>query len=111
MTLPGFQAEFALGASKLQAIRPTATGNIPNDVYPAQAWLDVLQKWRESSGRGDVRPDCPPGQRPTSVCEWWLPVYECRFTSAADYECYIKRWHCPSYRWECRPLELSVART
>ena len=111
MTLPGFQAEFALGASKRRTIRPTATGDIANDVYPAQAWLDVLQKWRQQSGRGYMVLDCPPGQRAASVCEWWLPIYECRFTGGGNYECYITRWHCPSYRLECRLPELAVARS
>ena len=101
-TLPRFGAESSLGGFKYRGAGTTAADIAGEIVYPAQLRVDALEEWLKRPDLRYVVNDCPPGQRATSVCAWWLPIYECRFTGGGNYECYIKKWDCQSYKWECQ---------
>ena len=117
VTLPGFGAESSLGGLRHRGAGTAGAGIAGDTVYPAQFWVDALSKWREWPGHAYVVPECPPGLKATLIktqeCEWWLPIYECRFTGGGNYECFIRRWECPSYKeryeWQCRPPVFEVA--
>ncbi len=94
VTLPGFGAESSLGGLRHRGAGTAGAGIAGDTVYPAQFWVDALSKWREWPGHAYVVPECPPGLKATLIktqeCEWWLPIYECRFTGGGNYECFIR---------------------
>jgi hypothetical protein len=55
---------------------------------------------------------CPPGLRWSLAheCAAWLPEYECVWTSAVDYDCWVKKWHCTAWQdvWGCHTPTFTV---
>jgi hypothetical protein len=120
ITLPGFRAEACLGRTTATATssRRRLIDQAEDTVRPAQgSRLDAILEALSATRSGEkvryavpVDLDCPTGQMPTLVCMNPIPQFECEWTSAATYRCWVKKWEClpGGYGWQCQPVKLQV---
>jgi hypothetical protein len=118
MAIPGFRAEACLGRTTAKSSLRWPIDQAEDAVRPAQgSRLDaLLNELGATRSRGEVRYvvptdlDCPPGQRPTLVCVYSIPLIECEWTGPGIYRCWVKEWKClpGGYEWQCQPVKLRV---
>jgi hypothetical protein len=119
ITIPGFGAAACLGrtAATATSSRRRPIDGADDAVRPAQgSRLEAILDALGGRSRGDMRyvvraeVDCPPGERPTLVCVYSIPLIECEWTGRGTYRCRVKEWKClpGGYEWQCQPVTLRV---